>query len=235
MPGAAKGNSGRGLLGAQVKDSLAFMKQRGTARALFALSLATGFALISVETYWQPALSSYQPAPWVFGAISFAGFACVILGSWLAERLLTKRPSSGIALPLILKAVFGMALILLAFQSREPTFISAYLMAYFFLGGGSVAENTLLNRMISASHRASILSLFSFVLQLGGLMASLCGYMVSRYAGFQSMWLIAGGLLVLCAGVFTLLLPRSARPDTSPHALPPPDDKRPPAPGQTSG
>ncbi|NLV59074.1 MAG: MFS transporter [Clostridiales bacterium] len=222
---AERGNSRLGLLRTQVQDSLAFVKQRGTVRALLVLSLCTGFALICVETYWQPALSSYQPQPWVFGATSFAGFACVILGSWMAKHLLAKRPNSSIAILLLFRAVYGMALILPAFLSPQLFFISAYLMAYFFLGGGSVAENTLVNRMIPASHRASILSLFSFVVQMGGLLASLCGYGVSRLAGFQSMWLAAGGLLVICVGVFALRPTGLGMPGPSTHVLAPPEDE----------
>jgi MFS family permease len=192
-------------IGAQVRESLAFLAQRGTVRLLFALALATVFALISVETYWQPALSSFQPAPWVFGAVSFAGFFAVIAGTRLAERLLTKRADRGATLLLSLKALFGAGLILLAFQFREAGFLAVYMLAYFFLGGGGVAENTLLNRAIPSDKRASVLSLFSFVVQIGGLIASALGYLVSVRWDFRAMWWIAGALLALSAGAFAIL------------------------------
>ena len=76
--------------GAQTKESLLFLKQKGIVRTLFVLTLATGFALNTVETYWQPALLAMQPPYWIFGAVSFAGFAFVIFGSWVAERLLSR-------------------------------------------------------------------------------------------------------------------------------------------------
>ncbi len=206
-----KGTPGRGLLGAQVRDSIAFVLQKGMIRALVLLSLATGFALISVETYWQPALSSLQAASWVFGATSFTGYVFVIAGSWLAERLLMRHAKDGAVLFLLFKAILGAGLILLAFRLQGPYFISVYMAVYFFLGSGSVVENTLLNQAAPANQRASILSLFSFILQIGGLIASLCGYGISARAGFRTIWLIAGAALILCAGIFAWIRWRNKR------------------------
>ncbi len=188
-----------------VKESLSFAAQRGMVRMLFVFSFITGFALISIETYWQPALNALSPAPWLLGVVSFAGFFCVIFGSKAIERLLIKRPGGGPALLLGCKALVGICFILLVSQFRAHFFIAIYMLAYLFLGGGSVAESTLLNRAAPASQRASILSLFSFVLQVGALVASLCGYVVSAQTNFRNMWLIAGALLLLGAAAFALI------------------------------
>jgi hypothetical protein len=64
------------------------------------------------------------------------------------------------------------------------------------IGGSGVVENTLLNQLVPASHRASILSLFSLVLQIGGVIASVGGFLISTYANYQNMWLFAGFLLL---------------------------------------
>ena len=188
-----------------VKESLSFMAQKGIVRMLFVFSFLTGFVLLSIETYWQPALKALSPVPWLLGVVSFAGFFCVIFGSKAIERLLIKRPDDGTALLLGCKALVGICFILLVFQFRAPFFIGVYMLAYLFLGGGSVAESTLLNQAAPASQRASILSLFSFVLQIGGLFASLCGYVVSARTNFRNMWLIAGALLLLGAAAFALI------------------------------
>ena len=199
-----KRESERKGIGTQVKESLTFITQRDI-RTLIMLSLITGFALFSIETYWQPALSSYSPAPWVFGAVSFAGFSCVAVGSRLVEHLLTRRPNCGISLLLGSKALFGGCLMLLASRFHELFFVMVYMLMYLFLGGSSVAQSTLLNRAAPASQRVSILSMFSFMLQIGGLIASLCGYVVSAQLNFRIMWLIAGVLLLLCVGAFILI------------------------------
>ena len=187
---------------AQVRDSLHFMARPGAVRMLFALSLLTGFALIGLETYWQPALSRLTPAPWVFGAVSFAGFFSVILGSRIAQRLIPKRTDGGVKLLLGTKALVGGCLMLLALQVHAPLFAVVYMLAYLALGGGGVAESALLNQAAPGSQRASILSLFSFVMQIGGLIASLCGYLVSARADFTVLWWISGALMILGAGAF---------------------------------
>ena len=184
--------------GAQTKGSLLFLKQKGTVRTLFVLTLATGFAFSSVETYWQPALLAMQPPYWMFGAVSFAGFVFVIFGSWAAERLLSRFGRYGVMLLLAFKALIGGALILLLFQRTQLPFIAVYLLIYLMVGGGSVAENTLLNDLAPASHRAGILSLASLVLQIGGLAAAVSGYLMSTYSRFQNMWPLAGVILIVC-------------------------------------
>ncbi len=203
------------LFAAQMKESLAFMRTRGTVRVLFVLCLATGFSLISIETYWQPALSALQAPYWLFGAVSFGGFAFVMLGNWLAQSLLRRHSAYGVWLLLGVKALLGVSLALLLFQNDQIPFIALYLIAYLFIGGGSVVENTLLNRLASPSHRASILSLFSFVLQLGALVAALCGYFVSAYGRFQNMWLISGALLLLLSAIFGLFRRKAAIPEAT--------------------
>ncbi len=188
----------------QVKESLSFLSRKGTVRMLVLLSGITGFTLLALETYWQPALASITTNTRIFGVIGVIGFACVIAGSKLTERLMARHPASGTVLALGFKAIMGVCLILLAFQTRTVAFTGAFALVYLFLGSGSVAENTLLNQNAPSDQRASILSLFSFVLQTGGLLASLCGYLVSAATDFKAMWLVAGGLLVLVAGLLAM-------------------------------
>ena len=181
----------------QVKESLSFAKLGGTVRILLIFFLLMGFSLSAIEVYWQPALETYQPVYWLFGAVTFAGFAFVMFGSWVAERLLRAHPSAGIRLLLLLKAPLGIALILFSFSNSEYSLIGLYLGLYLLIGSSNVVESTLLNQIAPSSHRASILSLFSLVLQLGGVFASITGYLVSTYSRYQNMWLLAGLLLFL--------------------------------------
>ena len=185
------------LFRAQIKDSISFAKQAGIIRVLLIFALLMGFFLNPVETYWQPALLAYELPSWVFGAVSFGGFAFVMLGSWLSERLLRRSGKAGVGLLLALKALLGFGLIAFSFVGGRLAFICIYLALYLLIGGSGVVENTLLNRLAPGSHRASILSLFSLVLQLGGVIASIAGYFVSTYSRYQNMWIIAGVLLLL--------------------------------------
>ena len=195
----------------QVKESVAFAKQRGTVRILLIFFLLMGLSLSAIEVYWQPALETYQPVYWLFGAVTFAGFAFVMFGSWVAERLLRKNPSAGIRLLLLFKAPLGAALILFSFSRSEYSLIGLYLGLYLLIGSSSVVESTLLNQVTPSSHRASILSLFSLVLQIGGVIASVGGFLVSTYSRYQNMWLIAGALLLITCAAVAVLQKRIAR------------------------
>ena len=170
-----------------------------------------GLSLSAIEVYWQPALETYQPVYWLFGAVTFAGFAFVMFGSWVAERLLRKNPGAGIRLLLLFKAPLGIALILFSFSRSEYSLIGLYLGLYLLIGSSSVVESTLLNQVTPSSHRASILSLFSLVLQLGGVIASVGGFLVSTYSRYQNMWLIAGALLLITCAAVAVLQKRIAR------------------------
>lgn len=198
----------------QTKTSLQFLMQPGIVRLLAVFALATGFALNALETYWQPALKSMQAPYWLFGLVSFGGFLFVICGSWLSERLLSRFGKRAVPLLLIIKALFGVFVMVLAFQPSAFPFVAVYFIVYLFIGSGSVAENTLLNQAATASHRAGILSLSSLVLQLGGLIAALCGYFISTYSRFQNIWLLAGLLLLVCVVYFTLTRKKQSQAQT---------------------
>lgn len=129
-----------------------------------------------------------------------------MFGSWVAERLLRKNPGAGIRLLLLFKAPLGIALILFSFSQSEYSLIERSISAcHLLIGSSSVVESTLLNQVTPSSHRASILSLFSLVLQIGGVLASVGGFLVSTYSRYQNLWLIAGALLLItCAAVAVL-------------------------------
>ena len=93
---------------------------------------------------------------------------------------------------------FRLGWVVMWLSRGKTTFVGSYSLGYLFLGGASVAESTMLNREAPSAQRASILSLFSFLLQIGGLVGSLGSYWVVMGLGYRVMWPIAGGLIVAC-------------------------------------
>ena len=184
-----------------MKQSASFIARKGTVRTLLVLSAATGFAMISVETYWQPAYAAFSAPPWTLGLVTFGSFIGVMLGSKLITRVLKKHANHIPAAFLLLRVLLGAGLIGLYYARQEASFIAAYVLSYFLLGGGGVAEGTLIHQAAKDEQRSSILSLFSFVVQIGGVLASVAGFAVSAGLRYQLMWPVAGALLILCAGL----------------------------------
>ena len=198
-------------LAAQIRTSFAFVLHRGMPRRIFLLTTVTGLAMLAVETYWQPALSSFSPAPWGYGVLSLTGYLCVMLASRLAGRALASAPRAAGALLFAQKIAMGLCLIVLLRLNQREAFVGGYTLYSLLLGGSGVAESTLINRDAPSAQRASILSLFSLVLQLGGLAGSLAGFVINRRADYRLLWLVAGGLLALVAVTLAFAAAREAR------------------------
>ena len=196
-------------LGMLVRGSLRFAFKPGIVRLLFLFSMLTGFAMLGLETYWQPALKAFSPPAWLFGVTSFVGFGSVMVGSKLTECLVRCKQNAGFTIWLSLKTLLSLSLTLLLLARGTAAFIGVYMLTYLLLGGGGVAESILLNRDAPSGQRASILSLFSFTLQIGGLIASLVGYCLGGGDRYHMLWVLAS-VLLLGAVVFTML-PRTWR------------------------
>ena len=195
----------------QMGQGLAFLTRRGTVRVLATLGLLTGVALFGVETYWQPALIDLASPPWLLGVVTGAGFAAVMVGTRLSERLLSGKPQLALPILLVGKSLLGLALCALVLPRQAGLFVGVYLVLYSTLGGAGVAESMLLNREAPSSQRAGILSLFSFLTQVGGLLASVLGFVLSQAAGFHAVWLVGGCALVLAGACLACYARRLAR------------------------
>jgi MFS family permease len=155
-----------------------------------------------VEKYWQPRLfdvtTSDETASILLGVIAFIGFAGALVGSLVSEKLLG-RMNRWIPLTVILlRVLLAAALITLTFSTGPISFIIWYGGMYLILAMGSVAEQTLLNRIIPSEKRASLLSVSSFFLQIGGLVSSLCAAILLHYhpQGINGLWIIASVVLI---------------------------------------
>lgn len=156
-----------------------------------------GFLLFSIETYWQPAFMKIPAAhnsTWVLGVITFLGFTAVAFGNIIARKLLDKY-SSWWNLYNICRIIFGICIIIFAFQKNVIGFVIWYTGIYLLLGVGNVTESTLLNKLTPNHMRASVLSLSSLILQVGGLCASVFNSIMVGRLQFLGIWITAGGLV----------------------------------------
>ncbi|HPF88718.1 MAG TPA: MFS transporter [Candidatus Limiplasma sp.] len=194
----------RTLVQGQIHQSVSFILQKGIVRAIVVLSIVTGFATISVETYWQPAFTAMDPPSWMLGLVSFAGYISVMAGSRLITRILRRHTAHVVTALFALRALLGAGLVALYCAVSATPFIAVYMLSYFFLGSSGVAESTLIHRVAPDTQRSSILSLFSFLQQLGSILASAAGFLVSTYSNYRLMWVAGGVLLLACTGMLAL-------------------------------
>ena len=125
-----------------LKTSFTFVRASHTAQMLFILSALTAFAMVTLETYWQPAVKSFTSSTLIFGVIGGVGFAGVVFGSKLSEWLFARLPKHGAAVFLLSKLLMSLCLALLITAQTQTPFILIYVLWYLFLGSNGVAEQT---------------------------------------------------------------------------------------------
>ncbi len=171
------------------------VKSGGNLKYVLMGTFFTGFLLISIETYWQPIyleVSTIKDATWSLGIISFLGFFMSATGNAVSEKLLTKFNLGHWNVYGIGRLALSLFLVILSSQFHGRGFVLAYALLYLLSGIGNVAENTLINRYTPNHVRASILSLSSFLFQLGVLSASLVSSLLAANVSIRGIWALSG-------------------------------------------
>ncbi len=192
-------------------NSLKYHVKQGAMAVLtnrrFALVVAGGFFvglfLSAIETYWQPAfvdITNDQNKEWLLGIIPFLGFLAVTVGNILSQKLLGKYKAGQMEIYLFSRGIHAILLIVFALQTSSTGFIAGYAGLYLMLGAGNIAESTIINLYAPNHMRASILSLFSFVTQIGLMCASLISSIAINKLHFSGVWIIMACLM----GAFAL-------------------------------
>jgi MFS family permease len=192
----------------QSKLGLVDLVRSRTILPFFILSFAFGFILSSIEKYWQPRLLEITDTDHtgviLLGVISFIGFMAALGGSILAGRLLHKHPKRSAIYVVVFKSIFALSMVAVALATGPMVFTIAYGGFYLFLAISQIPEQTLLNREIPSRMRASLLSVSSFSLQIGGLVSSLFAaiWLHNGKWGIPSLWLIAVILTIISIAPF---------------------------------
>jgi MFS family permease len=182
-----------------IKDSSLIVIKNRTIKCIFISAFATGFFLLTIETYWQPHFTSLLPDNsmyWLLGIISFLYFASSIFGSIISEKIIERYNLDLKKMYLILRTMLVSSLIVAALQLNAYSFIVFYTLIYLFLGMSNIPENVILNSEIPGNIRASVLSVNSLVLQMGGLTGSLINSFIINYISIPVLWMIAAGVIL---------------------------------------
>lgn len=170
-----------------------------TVICIFISVLATGFFLSSLETYWQPHFISLLPSNdmmGLLGVMAFLYLAAATLGSIASNKLIKKYKLNSKKLYLSMRLLMSLFLVATSLQTKVYPFIGFYSIIYLMFGMASVPEGAILNGEVPNEIRASVLSVYSFIFQIGGLSGSLLYSILIKYVSIPNIWFIAACIIL---------------------------------------
>lgn len=189
--------------------ALTFSLNQWTLRLVLQATLIFGAVMSAVENFWQPYLADLiGMAPdnlTLFGIISALYFLMSALSSILSIPLLRVFFGSHKALIFTTRSLAAFSLLLLANTTSTTSFAFFYLMFFFLFTMGNNSEQVLLNENSHEEIRSTILSISSFAVTCGGMIASLAMGVISEYFGISFSWILCGSILLTSSLYFLVI------------------------------
>ncbi len=191
---------------ATIGTALALSRRNPTIMRLLGATAASGLALISLETLWQPhfagLLGGGAEHSFYFGLVMGGNFLVGMAGNMAAtplSRLLRRRYGLVCA---IFQGVRGVLLVALAWQTQALLATALFWSTYLAMGVVNSPHSALMNREIPAEQRSSMLSIESLAGYAGSIVGSVgLGY-VAEHASINAAWIISGVVLVVSLGLY---------------------------------
>ena len=205
--------AGDGGLRAHLRETFAVVGKTRILALILGGAALWGIALNAVELFWQPQLRTIlggESQTWVFGLVNSGYFVAALVGTLVAGALLSRAGLPPVALVIAGRLMTGGLLAVLAFQMQLGPFAIVYLLMFLGNGIGSLPESTLYNAHVPSERRASLLSLLSLVVQLGGVIGSLAWSRLVGPVGIAGLGLAAGIILAVSGALFLLVRPAPA-------------------------
>ena len=183
-----------------IKNSSSIVVKNSTIICVFISVFSTGFFLSSMETFWQPHFLSLLPDDslmGLLGVMAFLYFIAATFGSIGSNNMIKKYKFDTYKMYLILRTLIALALIITAIQTNIPIFMVSYSLIYLLFGMASIPEGVILNREIPNEVRASVLSVYSLVIQIGGLSGSLLYSILINYVTIPTIWMISASIILI--------------------------------------
>ncbi|MFA9422864.1 MAG: MFS transporter [Sedimentibacter sp.] len=187
-----------------IKNSSSFLLKNSTVICIFISVFSTGFFLSALETYWQPHFISMLPdksMTSLLGLVAFLYLLAAVLGSVTSNKLIKKFKFNSNKMYLILRLMLSVSLVLTALQTKVPSFIALYASIYLLFGMANIPEGVILNNEIPNEIRASVLSVHSFMLQIGGLAGSLLYSFIINFISIPHIWMLAAFVVLITVAI----------------------------------
>lgn len=187
-----------------VNNSSAFVFKNNTVLCIFLSVFSTGFFLSALETYWQPHFITFFPdeSSTIFlGLMAFLYLGAAMIGSIISNNSIKKYKLNLRKMYLIMRALIALLLILTALQTNIPIFIAFYASIYLVFGMAIVPEGVILNWETPSEIRASVLSVKSFTMQVGGLTGSFLYSILIRFISIPSIWMLVAVVVLITVAI----------------------------------
>ncbi|NLK65395.1 MAG: MFS transporter [Tissierellia bacterium] len=183
-----------------VKNSYGFVCKNTTILFIFLSVFSTGFFLSALETYWQPYFITLLPdkgSTGLLGLMAFLYLGAAMVGSILSNKTITKYKFNLRKMYLTMRGLLALLMILTALQTNVPLFIAYYASIYLMFGMATIPEDVILNSETPNEIRASVLSVKSFTIQIGGLSGSLLYSILIRFISIPAIWILAASIILI--------------------------------------
>ena len=198
-----------------VKNSYGFVCKNTTILFIFLSVFSTGFFLSALETYWQPYFITLLPdkgSTGLLGLMAFLYLGAAMVGSILSNKTITKYKFNLRKMYLTMRGLLALLMILTALQTNVPLFIAYYASIYLMFGMATIPEDVILNSETPNEIRASVLSVKSFTIQIGGLSGSLLYSILIRFISIPAIWILAASIILITIALIAKRFVASEKP-----------------------
>ncbi len=210
---------------AVLADALRLTRDSPIIRWLFAAAAASGLAMVSVETFWQPiaatVLGGAAETSGGFAALGTLAGVAVLAGSLAVLRYGQRFPGGSAALAGVSMLARGGAMLVFAASGHAAGLGVGLGVVYFALATSNVPHDTLLHKAVPSARRSAMLSVHSLVFSLGIAVASgPLGWLATATSPRLALW-AAATVTVLACGSYAAIarLQRAGARDAATAAL----------------
>lgn len=189
-----------------VKNSSDFVFKNNTVLCIFLSVFSTGFFLSALETYWQPHFITFlqdESSVRLLGFMAFLYLGAAMAGSIVSNNAIKKYKLNLRKMYLVMRGFIALLLILTALQTNIPLFIAFYASIYLVFGMATIPEGVILNSETPNEIRASVLSVKSFTMQIGGLFGSFLYSILIKFISIPSIWIFAAVIILITIALIT--------------------------------
>lgn len=213
---------GVGAVPAILKDALVLSRTIPQVRWLLVAAAASGLAMVSLETFWQPiAAFTFGSDPsdsLAFGLLGTLSGVALLAGGLAVMHWGSSFPGGPAALAGVSTLLRGGAMLMFALLASSWGLAAAFALAYFALSTSNVPHDTLLHDAIPSKRRSAMMSVHSLVFFGGIAIASgPLGWLASQ-SGPRLALGLAAGLTVLSSLAYLAVARSMGAKDAKPLA-----------------